>query len=44
MEVEKGRADFGVVPIENSTGGGVYHSVHEAATMPLPDAEVVTFQ
>jgi chorismate mutase/prephenate dehydratase len=26
-EVDKGRADFGVVPIENSTGGGVYHTL-----------------
>ena len=26
-EVDKSRADFGVVPIENSTGGGVYHTL-----------------
>src|SRR5262249_30915265 len=26
-EFDKGRADFGVVPIENSTGGGVYHTL-----------------
>ena len=29
-EVDKGRVDFGVVPIENSTGGGVYHSLYDS--------------
>jgi len=34
-EVEKGRADFGVVPIENSTGGGVYHTLDMFIDSPL---------
>jgi chorismate mutase/prephenate dehydratase len=34
-EVDKGRADFGVVPIENSTGGGVYHTLDMFVESPL---------
>ncbi len=34
-EVDKGRADFGVVPIENSTGGGVYHTLDMFIDSPL---------
>ncbi len=34
-EVDKGRADFGVVPIENSTGGGVYHTLDMFIESPL---------
>jgi len=34
-EVDKGRADFGVVPIENSTGGGVYHTLDMFVDSPL---------
>ena len=34
-EVAKGRADFGVVPIENSTGGGVYHTLDMFIESPL---------
>lgn len=34
-EVEKGLADFGVVPIENSTEGGVNHSLDLFADSPL---------
>jgi len=34
-EVGKGRADFGVVPIENSTGGGVYHTLDMFVESPL---------
>src|ERR1019366_7848452 len=34
-EVGKGRADFGVVPIENSTGGGVYHTPDMFIESPL---------
>jgi len=34
-EVDKGRADFGVVPIENSTGGGVYHTLDMFLESPL---------
>jgi chorismate mutase/prephenate dehydratase len=34
-DVDKGRADFGVVPIENSTGGGVYHTLDMFIESPL---------
>jgi len=34
-EVDKGRVDFGVVPIENSTGGGVYHTLDMFIESPL---------
>jgi chorismate mutase/prephenate dehydratase len=34
-EVDKRRADFGVVPIENSTGGGVYHTLDMFIESPL---------
>ncbi len=34
-EVDKGRADFGVVPIENSLGGGVYHTLDMFIESPL---------
>ena len=34
-EVGKGRAEFGVVPIENSTGGGVYHTLDMFIESPL---------
>src|SRR5205823_4273288 len=34
-EVDKDRADFGVVPIENSTGGGVYHTLDMFIDSPL---------
>lgn len=34
-EVDKNRADFGVVPIENSTGGGVYHTLDMFIESPL---------
>ena len=34
-EVDKERADFGVVPIENSTGGGVYHTLDMFIESPL---------
>lgn len=34
-EVDKGRTDFGVVPIENSLGGGVYHTLDMFMESPL---------
>ncbi len=34
-EVESGSADFGVVPIENSTGGSVNHTLDNFLTSPL---------
>ncbi len=34
-EVDKGRADFGVVPIENSLGGGVFHTLDMFIDSPL---------
>jgi chorismate mutase/prephenate dehydratase len=34
-DVDKGRAEFGVVPIENSTGGGVYHTLDMFVDSPL---------
>lgn len=34
-EVESGVADFGVVPIENSTGGSVNHTLDNFLTSPL---------
>ena len=34
-EVDKGRVDFGVVLIENSTGGGVYHTLDMFVESPL---------
>jgi chorismate mutase/prephenate dehydratase len=34
-EVESGAADFGVVPIENSTGGTVNHTLDNFLTSPL---------
>ncbi len=34
-ELDKGRAEFGVVPIENSTGGGVYHTLDMFIESPL---------
>jgi chorismate mutase/prephenate dehydratase len=34
-EVERGRADYGVVPIENSTGGGIHETLTRFLDSPL---------
>ena len=34
-EVEKGRADYGVVPVENSTGGGIHETLTRFLDSPL---------
>ncbi len=34
-EVERGRADYGVVPVENSTGGGIQETLARLLTSPL---------
>ncbi|KPK64011.1 MAG: hypothetical protein AMK73_04870 [Planctomycetes bacterium SM23_32] len=38
-EVERGRADYGVVPVENSTGGGIQETLARFLDSPL--AEIV---
>jgi len=41
-EVERGRADYGVVPVENSTGGGIYETLTRFLDSPLKAcAEIV---
>jgi chorismate mutase/prephenate dehydratase len=34
-EVERGRADYGVVPVENSTGGGIHETLTRFLDSPL---------
>lgn len=34
-EVERGRADYAVVPVENSTGGGIHETLTRFLTSPL---------
>jgi chorismate mutase/prephenate dehydratase len=42
-EVERGRADYAVVPVENSTGGGIHETLTRFLTSPLQVcAEIVT--
>jgi len=43
-EVERGRADYGVVPVENSTGGGIHETLTRFLDSPLKVCAEIVLQ